>query len=563
MHVIATAGHVDHGKSTLIRALTGMEPDRWAEERRRGLTIDLGFAWTSDRALAFVDVPGHERFVPNTLAGIGPAPAVMLVVAADEGWQPQSTEHLAALDALGVDHGLLVITKTDRADPDRALAQARRELDGTTLADIPAVTVSAHTGRGLPELRDALDALAAGLPAPDTLADVRLWIDRSFSIRGAGTVVTGTLTGGTLSVGDELTLNGERVHVRGLQALGQAHQRVDAVARIAVNLRGTAHDTVRRGDTLLTPGGWRFTSEVDVQLHPPDRVPTRLVAHVGTAATPVHVRPLGKDYARLTLTTPLPLRVGDRGLLRDPGAHRIAAGFETLEVQPPPLGRRGAARARADQLASGPDHLSGRGFVLAADARAMGWPTHGKRLGDWLVHEDHWRALEARVRTDVTTWLDGHPLAAGMPVEILRQTLGLPTADLLPGDLPIRDGLVVRSTQSLPPPVETAVRAIEDRLRETPFSAPEANDLRDLGLGRRELAAAVRLGRLTAIADGVVLGPGAYEQALEVLSGLPQPFTVSDARRALNTSRRVAIPLLEHLDQAGHTRQTPDGRHLT
>src|SRR5690349_16080371 len=137
MHVIATAGHVDHGKSTLIRALTGMEPDRWAEERRRGLTIDLGFAWTSDHALAFVDVPGHERFVPNTLAGIGPAPAVMLVVAADEGWQPQSAEHLAALDALGVDHGLLVITKTDRADPGSALAQARRELDDTALAGIP------------------------------------------------------------------------------------------------------------------------------------------------------------------------------------------------------------------------------------------------------------------------------------------------------------------------------------------------------------------------------------------------------------------------------------------
>jgi selenocysteine-specific elongation factor len=563
MHVITTAGHVDHGKSTLIRALTGMEPDRWAEERRRGLTIDLGFAWTGDRALAFVDVPGHERFVPNTLAGIGPAPAVMLVVAADEGWQPQSAEHLAALHALGVEHGLLVITKTDRADPGPALDQARRELDGTTLTGIPVVTVSANTGHGLPELRAALEALTARLPAPDTHADVRLWIDRSFSIRGAGTVVTGTLTGGTLSVGDELTLNGERVHVRGLQALGQAHERVEAVARVAVNLRGIAHDAIRRGDALLTPGAWRFTSEVDVQLRRHDKVPTHLVAHLGTASIPAHVRPLGTEHARLALTTPLPLRVGDHGLLRDPGAHRIAAGFEVLEVRPPPLTRRGAARARADQLATGPDHLSGRGFVSTADARAMGWPTRGRQVGDWLVHEDHWRTLEARVRTDVKTWLDAHPLAAGMPVEILRQTLGLPDTDLIPGDLPIRDGLVVRAVESLPPPVETAVRAVEERLLQAPFSAPEADDLRQLGLGRRELAAAVRLGRFTAVADGVVLGPGVYEEALAVLAGLPQPFTVSAARRALNTTRRVAIPLLEHLDRAGRTRPTPDGRRLT
>jgi selenocysteine-specific elongation factor len=560
MHVIATAGHVDHGKSTLIRALTGMEPDRWAEERRRGLTIDLGFAWTSDRTLAFVDVPGHERFVPNTLAGIGPAPAVLLAVAADEGWQPQSAEHLAALAALGVEHGLLVITKTDRADPGPAQAQARRALDGTTLAGIPAVPVSAQTGRGLPELRAALDRLGSRLPAPDTHADVRLWIDRSFPIRGAGTVVTGTLTGGVLSVGDELVVNGERVHVRGLQALGQAHERVDAVARVAVNLRGTAHDAVRRGDALLTAGAWRFTSEVDVQLRLPGKTPTHLVAHLGTAAIPVHVRPLGTGYARLTLTAPLPLRVGDRGLLRDPGAHRIAAGFDVLDVQPPPLTRRGAARVRAERLAAGLDHLSGRGFVLAADARAMGWPIQGRRMGDWLVHEDHWRALEKRVHTEVAAWLDSHPLAAGMPVEILRQTLGVPSADLIPGNLSIRDGLVVRSVESLPPPVEAAVRAVEERLLEDPFGAPEANELRDLGLGRRELAAAVRLGRLTAVADGVVLGPDAYEKALAVLADLPQPFTVSDARRALHTTRRVAIPLLEHLDRAGHTRQRPDGR---
>lgn len=534
-----------------------MEPDRWAEERRRGLTIDLGFAWTSDRSLAFVDVPGHERFVPNTLAGIGPAPAVLLVVAADEGWMPQSAEHLAALDALGVEHGILVITKTDRATPDRALAQARRELDGTSLARIPAVTVSAHTGHGLPELREALVALTGRLPEPDIQADVRLWIDRSFSIRGAGTVVTGTLTGGTLSVGDELTLNGHRVHVRGLQTLGEASEHVQATARVAVNLRGVARSEIRRGDALITPDSWRFTSEVDVRLH--GKVTAELMAHIGTASTPVHVRPLGTGHARLRLGTALPLRVGDRGLLRDPGAHRIAAGFDVLEVWTPPLDRRGAARERAEQLTNGVDHLRGRGFVPVADARAMGWPTHGRRTGDWLVHEEHWQALTARAYDDVEAWLDKHPLAAGMPVDILRQTLGLPEG-LLPEGLPIRDGMVIRPDDALPEPVETAVRRIEKRLLEAPFSAPDADELRELGLGRRELAAAVRRGRLTAIADGVVLGPGAFEEAVTVLSGLSQPFTVSEARRALRTTRRVAVPLLEHLDRMGHTTPLPDGR---
>src|ERR1051326_4112834 len=175
MHVVATAGHVDHGKSTLVRALTGMEPDRWAEERRRGMTIDLGFAWTDLPAgpgpaattVAFVDVPGHERFVPNMLAGIGPVPAVMVVVAADEGWMPQSREHLEALDALNVRHGLLVVTRSDLMDPELARDEALEHLAATSLGGVPAVCVSGATGEGLDELRAALGALVAGLPAPD------------------------------------------------------------------------------------------------------------------------------------------------------------------------------------------------------------------------------------------------------------------------------------------------------------------------------------------------------------------------------------------------------------
>src|SRR5687767_4622708 len=209
MDVIATAGHVDHGKSALVRALTGMEPDRWAEERRRGLTIDLGFAWTtlpSGRRLAIVDVPGHERFVGNMLAGVGSVPAALVVVAADDGWSAQTAEHVAVLDALGVRHALLAVTKADVSDPAPALADATARLATTSMGAVPGVAVSAHTGAGLADLTAALDRLLAGLPAADRGAPVRLWIDRAFTIRGAGTVVTGTLSAGTVAAGDRLVL---------------------------------------------------------------------------------------------------------------------------------------------------------------------------------------------------------------------------------------------------------------------------------------------------------------------------------------------------------------------
>lgn len=215
MYVVATAGHVDHGKSTLVRALTEMDPDRWEEEKRRGLTIDLGFAWTtlpSGADVAFVDVPGHEKFLGNMLAGVGPAPVVLFVVAADEGWQAQSTDHRDALRALGVEHGIIALTRSDRATVDRT-AEIRTQLAGTPLADVPIIPVSAPTGDGIAELRQALDEVLAAAPVPDAQAPVRLWVDRAFSVKGAGTVVTGTLAAGTLRVGDSLkvaTAGGER-----------------------------------------------------------------------------------------------------------------------------------------------------------------------------------------------------------------------------------------------------------------------------------------------------------------------------------------------------------------
>ncbi|MDH6464802.1 selenocysteine-specific elongation factor [Micromonospora sp. A200] len=577
MYVVATAGHVDHGKSTLVRALTGMEPDRWAEERRRGMTIDLGFAWTTLPAggtIAFVDVPGHERFVPNMLAGVGPVPAALVVVAADEGWMPQSAEHLAALHALGVSYGLLAVTRADLADPGPALARARAEFAATSLGEVEAVPVSAVTGTGLPELRAALDRLVARLPAPAPDVPVRLWVDRSFTIRGSGTVVTGTLGGGRLRVGDQLELaaTGEPVRVRGLHSLGAAHDRVDAVARVAVNLRGVAKDRLGRGDALLTPGRFRLTDLLDVRLagDPAADLPATLTLHVGSVAVPARVRPLGQDTARLRLARPLPLLVGDRALLRDPGRHHVSGGVTVLDVAPPPLRRRGAAAARAAVLADldGRPDLAGelrrRALVRAGELTRMGVPaTVAPVAGDWLADPEHWRRLATRLAEETTRYAREHPLDPGVPVEVLRRRLDLPDRALVEAlvrpPLALRAGRVTAAeVDALPAPVARAVQRVRAEYAGHPFRAPEADRLATLGLGPREIGAAVRAGALLRLAENVVLLPGALDDAVRVLAGLPQPFTLSAARQALDTTRRVAVPLLELLDRRGATRRLPD-----
>ncbi len=577
MYVVATAGHVDHGKSTLVRALTGMEPDRWAEERRRGMTIDLGFAWTtldSGATVAFVDVPGHERFVPNMLAGIGPVPAAMIVVAADEGWMPQSAEHLAALDALDVRHGLLVVTRSDLADPGPATAQALAEIASSSIGRVSAVAVSGLTGAGLPSLRAALDGLLTGLPAPDVSAPLRLWIDRAFTIKGAGTVVTGTLGAGSLRAGDELELTGRPrpVRVRGLQSLGVSVTSVQAVARVAVNLRGVDKDAVERGAALLTPGRFRLTDLIDVRVHgdPVADLPGTITLHAGSAAVTVRVRPLGADTARLRLDRALPLRIGDRALLRDPGRHHVAGGVTVLDVAPPGLSRRGAAARRAAVLSTmdGSPDLAGelrrRLLVRRDELDRMGVPAGGTPVaGNWLADPAHWASLAARLTAEVTAFAGEHPLEPGMPVEALRHRLGLPERALVEAlvapPLVIRAGRVSNGGPSVPAELTAAVdKAFGEAAG--PFVAPEAHRLAELGLGGRQLGAAVRAGLVLQLAPGVVLPPDAAGRAGAVLAGIRQPFTLSEARQALGTSRRVAVPLLELLDRTGVTERLPDDR---
>ncbi|WNV77002.1 selenocysteine-specific translation elongation factor [Geodermatophilus sp. DSM 44513] len=575
MDVIATAGHVDHGKSTLVRALTGMEPDRWEEERRRGLTIDLGFAWTtlpSGRRLAVVDVPGHERFVGNMLAGVGSVPAALVVVAADDGWSAQTAEHVAVLDALGVRHALLAVTKADLADPAPVLADARERLAATSVGTVPGVAVSAPTGRGVPELAAALEALLAGLPSPDRDAPVRLWVDRAFPVKGAGTVVTGTLAAGRVAAGDRLALGGREVVVRGLHSLGRPVERAGATARVALNLRGTSVEELSRGDALLTPGAFRDTAELDVTLarEVDDRLPAEVVVHVGSAAVAARLRPLEGTSVRLRLAAPLPLRVGDRLLLRDPGARRVH-GADVRDVDPPELRRRGAARRRAEELAARPDGAAGaaaelarRRFVRAADFAAMGWPQPdgATTVGPWLLAPGLADELAATLPGVVARYRQLRPLEPGPPVAVARRALELPDDELVPAavrpPLALREGRVVAAAAGLPEPVQRAVDAVRARLAADPFAAPDAEELRAAGLGPRELAAAVRDGQLVKVADGVFLAPGVAEQARARLAGVPAPFTLSQARSAWGTSRRVAVPLMEWLDARGVTERLPD-----
>jgi selenocysteine-specific elongation factor len=585
--VVATAGHVDHGKSTLVRALTGMEPDRLAEERRRGLTIDLGFAWTrlaSGTDLAFVDVPGHERFVTTMLAGAGPVPAVLMVVAADEGWMPQSAEHLDALDALGVEHGLLAVTRCDLLDPEPAREDAVTEIAGSSLGAVAVVEVCAPRGEGLDALRTALDRLVAAVPDPDPDADVRLWVDRAFSIRGAGTVVTGTLGAGTVRVGDELELRGRRVHVRGLQSLGDPVERASGVARIAVNLRGIPREAVTRGDALLTPDAWLTPAEVDVALRgvrgaDPGPLPREVMLHVGSAAVAVQVRPFGPGFVRLRPERPLPLRIGDRAVLRDPGRRAVVAGVTVLDVRPPALRRRGAAARRAEELAepgvgTAAGELHRRGMVRAADLVAMGVPPAEVEALEPAVRADGWLISSARAAAAVSVVAEGvrahdaaDPLDPGLTIEAARRVAELPTPGLVAavlrtGELELREGRVhLRRARELPERVRGALEAVRADLAADPFRAPEADRLAELGLGTRELAALVRAGELIAIADGVVLLPDAPDRAVDLLRGLGPTFTLSEARQALGTTRRVAVPLLERLARTGRTIRADELTH--
>lgn len=358
MYVIGTAGHVDHGKSTLVKTLTGIDPDRWEEERRREMTIDLGFAWLtlpSGRSVSVVDVPGHERFIKNMLAGVGGIDAALLVIAADESVMPQTAEHLAILDLLGVRHGLVVLSKVDLVDPEwlgLVAEEVRERLRGSTLAEVPLVPVSARTGQGLDELLRALDAQLDRTPSRAEGAGApRLPIDRAFTIGGFGTVVTGTLSDGPLLVGEEVEIlpRGLRARVRGLQSHSSRLERAVPGTRVAVNLAGVSHHELARGDVLARPGLLRPTDLLDVQVRLVAGLEHPLVQNapldlfVGAAEVPCRATLLDRDelgpgesgWLQLRLARPIAAARGERYILRQPSPSQTIGGGVVVDPHPP------------------------------------------------------------------------------------------------------------------------------------------------------------------------------------------------------------------------------------
>ena len=582
MQVVTTAGHGGHGKSALVRALTGKEagePGAWTE-------------LPSGARLAFVDAPGDERSVPAMLAGAAPASAVLLAVAADEGWMAQTGEHVEALCALGARSGVLAVTKADAADPGLALRQARDRLAGTALRGMEAVTVSSDSGRGMDDLAAALDRLAARLPVPDPAAPVRLWIDHAFTA-GRQSVVAGTLAAGTVAVGDELLLMpaGERVRVRTIGCAGEPRDSVGGVSRVVLTLRDAGR--VDGGMALVTDGAWTGTTCVDVRTRfgeASGRLARRMTLHIGSAAVPVRLRPLGPDTARLTLNTRLALHLGDTGVLRDP-ERRSMAGVSVLDVRPPTLVRRGAGAARARELASWPDRPDGtfvlrrHGVLRRSELSVMGCaaPRDAVALdGEWVADPAHWESLFERLTEEASRLAAESPGAPGIPLETVRLRLGLPArrlaAALVRPPLRVEAGRVYGPPPAPPEAAEQApgpgaadsgpqqpwadaVQRLRAVLAAAPFSPPGADRLAELGLTGGLLAEAERAGavlRIEGEADAdIVLLPGADREALRILSALPQPFTPGQAGEALSTSRSVAVALLRHLDGLGLTERRP------
>ena len=584
MPVVGTAGHVDHGKSTLIERLTGRDPDRWAEEKRRGLTIDLGFAWTTlpdGREVSFVDVPGHEKFLKNMLAGIEAIDVALFVVAADEGWMQQSEEHLAVVDLLDVSSGVVALTKIDLVENDlaelAALETAER-LEGTSLAGSGVIPVSATTGEGIPALLDELTRLTGSVPASDS-GRPRLWVDRSFSPPGAGTVVTGTLLDGPLEVDQSVRIYPgiESARIKGLQSHEEALRRVGPQRRVAINLSGIDRGSVPRGAMVGMAGQWDVSNRFSARVRTVRYVESikrrgAYQLHIGASAQVVEIVGLEAEMTVLRTPTPIPVAVGDRFVIRDTGRKLVVAGGRVLD--PSPGGTRKALRdSRAIDPDGDPDQiatslLSIRG-IDAGDRLAShsggGIPTGARSAGDIFISDARFAVLTGRAEELVEREHETHPLRVGLPMATLAERLD---TDQTTAELIVEES--VRLTRR-GPEVSVSERQVDltpelqaesDRVTTALAGDLAVPTVGELSIDGELLHLLIRRGDLVRISPDIVLLPEQTEQIHEVLSQMPAEFTVADFRDKAGLSRKYAVPFLEWADERGFTTRRGDVRTL-
>ncbi len=616
MHVIGAAGHIDHGKSTLVQALTGINPDRLAEEQRRGMTIELGFAWLrlpSGREASVVDAPGHERFIRHMLAGAGGVDVALLVIAADEGVMPQTREHLDILDLLGVSAGVVALTKADLVDAEwleLVREDVRAALAGTTLRDAPAIPCSALTGLGLDDLRAALDqALDEAPPHPDR-GRPHLPVDRVFTLSGFGTIVTGTLLDGALAVGQEVEIapGGRVARIRGLQTHKTKLERAAPGGRVAVNLAGVATDEVARGDVLALPHTLPPAVRLDVRLRAVGGLDAPLThnmpvtVHTGAAEVSARLGLLDRaelaagdeGWAQLRLSEPIAAQRGDRVVVRRPSPSATLGGGVIVDAQParhrrfaPRVLRHletlaaGSPEDRALDALAGPTLLRPDDIAARADLPVVevGVALDGlfaaglvRRAGPYWLGAGTWDDLVARVRDALTAYHTRYPLRRGLPAEELRARLRL-TSEIWPpvasaleeaGLARLHGGESVALAQYEPrfsPAQQQVVARVKEALASQPYAPPALAELP--GLDAPLLEALVERGEVVRIADGVHLGRAAYDEmaaaALEMIDAAGS-VTVATLRDRFGASRKYALALLEHLDDERITRRVGDAR---
>jgi selenocysteine-specific elongation factor len=601
--IIGTAGHIDHGKTSLVRALTGIDTDRLEEEKRRGISIELGFAHLGN--LGFVDVPGHERFVKNMLAGATGIDLVLLVIAADESIKPQTREHFDICRLLGIRRGVIALTKSDLVDKD-LLELVRLEVDefvaGSFLENAPVIPVSSTTGAGLAELRAALENAASEIAGKDESRHPRLPIDRSFSMRGHGAVVTGTLISGSLGVQDEVELypDGTRARIRGLQVHGSPVDRARAGERTAVNLAGIESSEVRRGMTLAPPRIFQTTKRVDCVFellpaaHPlKHRAPVHF--HAGTAEVEAEARlitsldpmkPGARAHVRFLLREPLLLLPGDRFIVRMFSPVVTIGGGIVLDIAAPPRIKRAALDQRLTQLETG-DRVS---LLVAESKFGMSIADLIARTGlprieestDLIRLPEGWIASKATIenkiahfRNIVREFHKNNPLKPGLSKEELRsrELPGAP-AFLLDAMLArakdiVAEGEIVRLAShrvALKEDEEAATAKIESLFRDAGLAVPSMQEVLsksgiDSSRARPLLQILLKQRKLIRVGDDLIFHASAMDalrQTLAARKGVR--FSVPDFKDWTGVSRKYAIPLLEFLDRERLTRRDGDLR---